>query len=710
MARIHNLIRQVKSIDPSLAEELTREARALSDRRSFGLNYERHAPEQVEMPGRTVRKGDKIHILPPRGNLYSKANRRIWTVESLSFDGPPMANLLALDNNEQLAEVAVEDMVVVAEFHDPIYPGLLSTGRVERGGAKPFHTLIKSENFHALEALLFTHRGRVDAIYIDPPYNTGARDWKYSNDYVELDDAYRHSKWLAFMERRLLLAKELLNPRDSILIVTIDEKEVLRLGLLLEQVFPGEDIQMVTSVIAPSGSSRRGRFSRAEEYLFYVFLGEASISHWRTDMLRDLNEEAAKKVRWTGLSRQGEGGLRADRPNLFYPIFLEMDSGKFHSVGDPLPPNVQRDTVVCPSGTVPVFPLNKNGKDLRWRLSPPTLRSHLEKGYAKFGKRDEQSGFRAPMYLQSGTIDKVESGEITILGRDAEGALILEHQDGGRSINPLTVWNRVSHSASDHATAILKALIPNRKFPFPKSLYAVEDSLRFAVGLKPEAVILDFFSGSGTTAHAVMRLNKQDGGERQSISITNNEVSSDEQRELIAQKLRPGDQGWDNWGICDFITKPRITAAVKGRTPEGQAIKGDYKFVDEFPMAEGFMENVEFFTLTYQSRLEVEGNNDFERMAPLLWLRAGATGRRIESLAEGWDVSETYGVLSDLDKTPQFVKVISGVAAATHAFIFTDEDRLFESVTRSLPEHIEVVRMNDAYLRNSELEAMAVTR
>ena len=99
MARIHNLIRQVKSIDPSLAEELTREARALSERRSFGLNYERHAPEQVEMPGRPVRKGDKIHILPPRGNLYTKANRRIWTVESMSFDGPPIANLLALDNN-----------------------------------------------------------------------------------------------------------------------------------------------------------------------------------------------------------------------------------------------------------------------------------------------------------------------------------------------------------------------------------------------------------------------------------------------------------------------------------------------------------------------------------------------------------------------------------------------------------------------------------
>ncbi len=92
----------------------------------------------------------------------------------------------------------------------------------------------------------FTHAGKVDCIYIDPPYNSGARDWKYNNDYVDDTDAYRHSKWLAFMERRLKLAKELLNPDDSVLIVTIDEKEYLRLGLLLEQTFPAARIQMVT--------------------------------------------------------------------------------------------------------------------------------------------------------------------------------------------------------------------------------------------------------------------------------------------------------------------------------------------------------------------------------------------------------------------------------------------------------------------------------
>jgi adenine-specific DNA-methyltransferase len=154
-------------------------------------------------------------------------------------------------------------LVVVAEFRDTIYPGLISTGKVSRGGDKPWHTVINGENYHVLKALTWTHRGKVDAIYIDPPYNTGAKDWKYNNDYVEGEDLYRHSKWLAMMERRLLLAKELLNPADSVLIVTIDEKEYLRLGLLLEQVFPEAQVQMVASVINPKGTARANEFTRS---------------------------------------------------------------------------------------------------------------------------------------------------------------------------------------------------------------------------------------------------------------------------------------------------------------------------------------------------------------------------------------------------------------------------------------------------------------
>ena len=99
---------------------------------------------------------------------------------------------------------------------------------IQTNKKRPTNILIEGDNYHALSVLNYTHKGKIDVIYIDPPYNTGAKDWKYNNDYVESEDLYRHSKWLAFMERRLLIAKELLNPEDSVLIVTIDEKEYLR--------------------------------------------------------------------------------------------------------------------------------------------------------------------------------------------------------------------------------------------------------------------------------------------------------------------------------------------------------------------------------------------------------------------------------------------------------------------------------------------------
>jgi adenine-specific DNA-methyltransferase len=143
-----------------------------------------------------------------------------------------------------------------------------------------------------------------------------------------------------------------------------------------------------------------------------------------------------------------------------------------------------------------------------------------------------------------------------------------------------------------------------------------------------------------------MRLNKQDGGHRQCISVTNNEVAADEQKALRENELRPGDPDWEQWGICDYITKPRIQAAITGETPDGEPIKGDYKFTDEFPMAEGFEENAEFFTLTYETPVAVSYQTAFARIAPLLWLRAGSVGRRIDKLpATGWGVVDSYGLL-----------------------------------------------------------------
>ena len=244
-------------------------------------------------------------------------------------------------------------------------------------------------------------------------------------------------------------------------------------------------------------------------------------------------------------------------------------------------------------------------------------------------------------------------------------------------------------------------MLPGRKFPFPKSLYAVEDALRFFVANKPEAVILDFFSGSGTTAHAVMRLNRQDGGRRQCISVTNNEVASDEQKALREQGLRPGDPDWEKHGICDYITKPRIRAAITGKTPDGDQIKGDYKFTDEFTMADGFEENAEFFTLTYEAKSAVNHNLAYARIAPMLWLRAGARGRRIDKLpAGGWAVADTYALLISVDAATPFIDAISAVGGLRVAYIVTDDDRRFQAIAKRLPKGVEPVRLYESYLTN----------
>lgn len=698
----------------SLANDLEREFDVLSDRRAFGLNFERHTPEAVELPGRPVRTGDKVHILPPRGEKPTAANSQLWRVTAIARSGDErLATLEPIpeggDDEPTTADVA--NLVVVAEFRDPIYPGLVSTGKVERGGDKPFHTVINSENYHALQTLLFTHRGKVDAIYIDPPYNTGAKDWKYNNDYVEGDDLYRHSKWLAFMERRLLLAKELLNPDDSVLIVTIDEKEYLRLGLLIEQICPEGAVQMVTSVVNPMGSRRADEFSRVEEYIFVVRFGVSAIpdsDRTMLDRVEQPSEPIETEVRWTPLNRDGNGWERAARPNLFYPVYIDPASRRIVDVGDSLPLETDRGSIADRPGLFAAWPL-KGNREARWQVGRETLRALLDGGWITVNNLDTARGTATIRYLTSGAQAKVASGDFKVSGRRPDGSLIVVNTGMVRQ-RPRSVWALSSHSARDYGTTLLGAFLPERKFPFPKSLYAVEDTLRFFIAEKPEATVVDFFAGSGTTAHAVMRLNRQDRGRRISISVTNNEVSAEEQKSLRDAGLRPDDVEWERWGICEYITKPRLRAAISGVTPLDEPIRGSYRFIDEFPMADGFEENVEFFNLTYEAPIRVQSHREFERIAPLLWLRAGSRGRRIEALPNGWDVADAYGVIADLDRTDEFLAALKASSSTHLAFIVTDEDRLFEAIVRDLPPDVEPVRLYASYLRNFEIDAMRGVR
>ena len=705
MSRLTDLLRQLRSADAQLGADLEKEIAALTKRRSFGLVFERHQPEAVELPGQPVRRASKVRVLPQRGDTV-KGDQRLWRVESLDVeDGVRVARLIETNSDSpESTTAAVDDLVVVAEFEDKIYPGLVETGRVENGGDKPFHTVINAENFHALEMLTYTHRGKIDAIYIDPPYNTGARDWKYNNDYVEGDDDYRHSKWLAFMERRLLVARELLNPDDSVLIVTIDEKEYLRLGMLLEQTFPEAEIQMVTAVIAPQGSARGRFFKRAEEYVYCVYFGDAAVAplplgpEWggtSTSTVRG-------SIHWASLKRTGTGAQRSDREGMFFPVFLDATAQQFVAVGEPLGAGVPRDSVDVPEGLVAIWPLRRDGSEGRWQVGPGSLRSLIASGYARLGQ--PKGDDTAIAYLKAGEQKKVGS-DYEVVGRRADGSIVTSDGESTEAaFRPTTVWNLSRHSAGHHGSNLLRSLLPGRQFPFPKSLYAVEDVLRFFVAGKPEATVLDFFSGSGTTAHAVMRLNRQDGGSRQCISMTNNEVGAEEQLMLRRKGLRPGDLEWEQWGICDYITKPRIRAAITGRTPKGEPIKGDYKFTDDFPMADGFAENAAFFTLTYETPLSIRHNRAFERIAPMLWLRAGSAGRIIDDLGDhGWDVSDVYAVLEDIDSSDAFLAAVRGAETVRTVFVVTDNDAAFQMVCRELPSELHVVQLYESYLLNFEL-------
>ncbi len=615
-----------------------------------------------------------------------------------------VARLVRWQNPEadpQMATRSVKDLVVVAEFRDPIYPGLVSTGRIECGGDNPSHVVINAENFHALQILLYTHEGKIDAIYIDPPYNSRASDWKYNNDYVDVDDAYRHSKWLAMMQRRLTLAKRLLKPARSVMIVAIDEREVHRLGLLLEQMFQDANIQMITSVISAKGVVRPGKFSRIEEHLFVVTIGNIKANPWVRNMLDPIKGDKGQTagLEWLGLRRREPTSRRGARPNQFYPIFVDKQSNKIHSIGDTVEDDIERDSVVAPAGTHAVWPLKPDGTEMLWGLTPSVLRRNLGNGYVRVSKKG------TVQYLQTGTIAEILNGTIAVTGHAKDGSVIGAKPVDDDTPTPKRVWNLPSHNAEMGGTRVLSKLIPGRRFPYPKSLYAVEDILRFFLSNNLDAVILDFFAGSGTTAHAVMRLNYQDGGQRQCISVTNNEVSPEEEQKLREQGRRPGDAEWERLGICEYITKPRIEAAITGVTPEGNPIYDSYGYTDEFPFADGFEENVEFFTVTYEAPRPVAHNRSFSAIAPLLWLKAGSAGRRIEIARNDFDVADTYAVLFDLDASKDFLAAVAKTKNVGMAFIVTDDDRGFQTVCGELPSRVEGVRLYESYLMNFTINA-----
>lgn len=677
MAAINDLISQIQ--DETLRNRIQEEVSKMAKQKKFGLVFEEHMPESTPLYDMPIKSGCNVM------RRDSKDDKSIYVVLKVEDD---TAVCVKPEQKDETVTFELKDIVRVAEFGEPIYPYLKPLDSVcNAPDSDLWHTLIEADNYHALQLLEYLYAGKVDCIYIDPPYNTGAKDWKYNNDYVDGADAYRHSKWLSFMQRRLQLAKKLLNPAESVLIVTIDEKEYLHLGCLLEEIFPEANMQMVSSVINPAGVSWHGAFARVDEYIYIIRIGtsEAQRVNLSDEWRIRPNDKRATMLRWNTLIRTGTNVRRSDRKNLFYPIFVREDGKAIHSVGEPYY-GTNLNEVQAPEGTVAIWPIRSNGEEGNWQIANTGLMELAQKGYVHLGRFTETG--MAISYLKKGEIKKIESGAFEISGYAEDGSVMSDTV--ATELVPGTQWRISSHDATLNGTKLLNSIIGEKRFTFPKSLYAVHDTIRFFVANKPNALIVDFFAGSGTTMHAVNLLNAEDGGHRRCIMVTNNEVSADEAKMLKDKGYQPGDAEWEKLGIAHYVTWPRTVCSIKGQDVNGNPLKGDY-LGSEPPMhmADGFKANAAFFKLGFLDPTAVSLGMRISEMLPTLWLKTGAKGKCPELTGEQVPdmlilPENQFAVLINENTFADFAEKLAEHPEIQTVFLATDYEVNYQSMVKNL--------------------------
>lgn len=677
MAAIDQYIERIPNTE--LQEQIREEVARLTKKKRFGLVYESHLPDNVLMPEVTIRRGTKVAL---RGNTPND----VYEVQDIEKDNAVCRNLASLEDKTFL----LDDLVAVAQRGDVIYPYLKPMDSVENApDSDLWHTLIEADNYHALQTLTYLYPGMVDCIYIDPPYNKpDSHDWKYNCDYVDGTDAYRHSKWLSMMEARLKIAKKLLNPNGSVLLVTIDELEYNHLGCLLEQMFPEAQIQMVTTVISGKGVSRTGQFSRVEEYIYTVTLGKMPVLLLEKTMLLDserINSKSANAIDFLGFRRRNKGNFRTSRPNQFYPVVVNNNTGQIEYIGDVVTPEINREDVAIKDGCTGIWPLDPFGNEKIWSLVPDSARKLLSKGCLKVDNWNKETKTGSVKYLAAGMVDEIEKGIILVDKRDLYGNIVSGHYANVEddTARPRKVWVDSTHNASTYGTLLLKKIIGEKRFDFPKSLYAVHDTIRFFVANKPNALILDFFAGSGTTLHAVNLLNKEDGGHRRCIMVTNNEIGEPKEKELRPQGIRPGDEEWEKWGIARYVNWPRTKCSILGEDVNGKPIVGDYiTSQTETKLTDRKFTQINFLTAEATKK----------QKKALVTLINKQKDVKLPTMSDdvpflmSEDDSYNASILFDTNEAEAWMEALDGNSHITHFYIVAEKDADFKRIKAEVSE------------------------
>jgi len=457
---------------------------------------------------------------------------KLQTLEGLTND--ERSNLIGLlrqhkkyglvweDKPEDVEERLREELPVLREVKDKEILG--------DSPDAPNHILIEGDNLEALTALSYTHEGKIGVIYIDPPYNTGNKDFVYYDDfedeyrqipYVDKEDSYRHSKWLSFMSKRLKIAKKLLTD-NGVIYISIDDNEQANLKLLCDGVF-GETnfVGLMTLLSNPRGSQNSKNLSYVHEYVLMYAKRKDEITIKGVgkdeDSLAEFKEidDNGRRYRLLGLRKRGGAWKKEDRPNMFYPIYINPRNGCC---------SLERDDEY----RIEVIPKRPTGELSRWTWGREKF---LEEKKDVIGKKINRAS---------------EPDAYDIFRKD-----YIDSTDGEEKLTKLkTIWVEKETNYQNARNELGDIFGSSEIFDYPKPTYIIKRLT--SIFDSKAATILDFFAGSGTTLHATMQLNAEDGGRRQCILVTNNENN-----------------------ICEEVTYERNKRVIKGyTTPKGVDVEG----------------------------------------------------------------------------------------------------------------------------------------
>lgn len=520
-----------------------------------------------------------------------------------------------------------------------------------------YNFLLEGDNLHSLRLLEKSYKNSIDVIYIDPPYNTGKKDFVYDDVYIDSNDGFIHSKWLSFMYKRLIIARGLIS-NDGVIVISIGYQEVNNLILLCQELFDDKQVTCVT--VQTSGGKPNGGFTFVHEYL--VFIAP--------------NNFMPNSMNFTGgIERSPFEGLtlstfsKTNRPNQAYPIFIDDNNMNIVGIGKSLaerikegcytgdPADFKFDFNEAPEGTSALWPISSKGVECVWRLIPSRLLEDWEKGYIKVIKNKAKNNPNnySIQYLPDGVIKKIISGDLEVLGRqDGAPTLILgKNRTEGGEIP--TIWTEKEFYTTK-GTDLIKDIFKSNQFSYPKPLELITEIIR-AVS-KENSIILDFFAGSGTTAHAVLELNKEDGGNRSFILCTNNEN-----------------------GICENVTYPRIKTVITGIRPDGSEYSN------------GIPANLKYYRTGFVPKSAYEMQEDL----------LGHIGEMVQ-LEHGVDLDDRqYIIVLDDDAADELEENwseypgLKGIYISSDVLLTAEQQELFESVDLNIiPEYYFEAELREA--------------